>query len=118
MNNFFIIGSKKETILSSLKISLFVGTLLNFINQTDAIIGLDLSKLSIIKVLLTYIIPYLVASYSYIKAKLAFKISDTTLIDAHLDCKNCNKNSIHIHDGELIPVCSNCLEETVWKITK
>ncbi len=86
MNNYFFIGSKKETVVSSLKISLFVGTLLNLINQTDAIIGLDFNKLSIINVLLTYIIPYIVASYSYIKAKLAFKIGDTTLIDAHLDC--------------------------------
>jgi hypothetical protein len=45
-----------------LRTSLFIGTLLNVINQGDALFGSQ--PLALGKLLLTYVVPYCVATYS------------------------------------------------------
>lgn len=45
-----------------LRTSLFIGTLLNLINQGDALLGAR--QVAIGKLLLTYLVPYCVATYS------------------------------------------------------
>jgi hypothetical protein len=47
-----------------LKIALFVGTILNFINQYEIIIKMDYHKLNITRLLITYCVPFLVSVYS------------------------------------------------------
>lgn len=47
-----------------IKIALFVGTLLNFINQYDNIISLELHNINLIRILITYSVPFLVSIYS------------------------------------------------------
>lgn len=46
----------------ALRMSLFIGTLLNLINQGDALFGP--ARLAPGKLLLTYVVPYCVATYS------------------------------------------------------
>ena len=55
----------------SFGVSLFVGTILNLINQGDAIF-LDVS-IDWIKLLLTYLVPYFVATYGAVSALLSQK---------------------------------------------
>ena len=60
-------------VADSLKIALTVGTLLNFINQGDVIVsgkGPDWSKL-----ILTYCVPFAVATYSAYRAYRAYNLS-------------------------------------------
>ncbi|MCK0069620.1 nitrate/nitrite transporter NrtS [Kordiimonas laminariae] len=53
---------EKKTVKRALKVALVVGTILVTINQWQALTG-DV-PLDIIKVILTYIVPYCVSSYS------------------------------------------------------
>ncbi len=53
-------------ILRSLKVAIVVGTALNFINQYDAIFGN--SSFSILKAVLTYCVPFCVATYGAVMA--------------------------------------------------
>jgi hypothetical protein len=46
----------------AVRTSLFIGTLLNVINQGDALFGAQ--SLALGKLLLTYLVPYCVATYS------------------------------------------------------
>lgn len=53
---------QKHIAISSLKIALVVGTLLNLINQGGALLNGD--KISWFHLVLNYLVPYCVASYS------------------------------------------------------
>ncbi|MFT3921800.1 MAG: nitrate/nitrite transporter NrtS [Myxococcales bacterium] len=56
------IASSREVVQPALRTALFVGTLLNLINQGDALIGP--AQLAIGKLLFTYCVPYCVSSYT------------------------------------------------------
>jgi hypothetical protein len=49
-------------------VALVVGTVLNAINQGDALLGL--AELNAAKLILTYLVPYAVATYGAVAAKL------------------------------------------------
>jgi hypothetical protein len=51
---------RKEDTMNSIDIALIIGTLLNIVNQFQALISLDPSTISISKVFLTYLVPFLV----------------------------------------------------------
>jgi len=53
----------------SLAVALVVGTILNLINQGDAL--LDAHPLNLTKLLLTYLVPYCVATYGAVSYQLA-----------------------------------------------
>lgn len=53
---------------SSLNVALVVGTLLNLINQGDALFSME--AFSWPKVILTYVVPYGVSTYGAVAAKL------------------------------------------------
>ena len=61
-------------VLNSLKISLVVGTLLNLINQGENLLHGD--KISWFHLMLNYVVPYCVASYSAAKNEIELKESD------------------------------------------
>jgi hypothetical protein len=52
----------------SLFVALVVGTLLNFINQGDALLGA--APINWIKLVLTYLVPYAVCTYGSVSSQL------------------------------------------------
>jgi len=119
MNRFKIfceIMFSKNIVIRALKVSLVVGSILNLINQGDAILIFDLSNINLSKLLLTYAVPYSVTTYTAVSLKLEFIIGSKSGVDADLKCKTCNMTTIHIHKDELIPECENCGVKTRWKL--
>ena len=57
---------ERQTVARSLKVALIVGTALNLINQGDAMINNE--PMNIFKCLLTYAVPYCVATYGAVAA--------------------------------------------------
>ena len=55
--SFFQLAKRRDIVIRSLIIAAIVGTILNLINQGDAV-G-DMSKFELGKCLLTYMVPYL-----------------------------------------------------------
>jgi hypothetical protein len=53
----------------SLIVSVVVGTILNLINQGDALFGA--APVSIAKIVLTYIVPYVVATYGAVSYRMS-----------------------------------------------
>ncbi len=54
---------EKNCVLRSLKVALLVGTVLAFINHYDAIISGSLSTAGVVQILVTYAVPYCVATF-------------------------------------------------------
>lgn len=62
MTRFFKIAMSRHIVKNSLKIALVVGSLLNVINQGERLLNGD--TISWFHLLLNYLVPYCVASYS------------------------------------------------------
>ncbi|MGE0566515.1 MAG: nitrate/nitrite transporter NrtS [Bacteroidia bacterium] len=54
----------KTNLIRSIKVALFVGTILNLINNYQVVAQCDFSLTNICKVLFTYMVPFLVSFYS------------------------------------------------------
>lgn len=118
MNHFKIycnIAVSPSVINRALKVAFVVGTALNLINQGDTLIALNVENVNIAKLILTYLVPYSVTTYTATALKIEFQIGTKAIVDADLKCKVCGEE-IHIHEGELIPECPKCGINTHWKL--
>lgn len=65
---FLSLASSRGVVISSLKVALVVGSILALINHGGAIFELSLSAENILQILLTYMVPYSVSTYSSVRA--------------------------------------------------
>ena len=71
----------------SLYVALIIGTVLNLINQGDAIIGM--ASISWLKVILTYCVPYAVCTYGAVSYQLRQRASESTVKESsHLSAND------------------------------
>jgi hypothetical protein len=62
--SYFSIALSRAVLGRALKVALFVGTILAFINHGEKIFSLSLSSKDWFKVILTYLVPYFVSTWS------------------------------------------------------
>lgn len=74
MTRFFRTAMSRHIVKNSLKISLVVGSLLNLINQGERLLNGD--TISWFHLLLNYLVPYCVASYSATRNEIELRESD------------------------------------------
>lgn len=68
MKSFFTLACSSRIARSALRVALVVGTVLNLINQGGSL--LHWSDVDIFHLLLNYLVPYCVASYSAVKNEM------------------------------------------------
>ena len=107
---FFIIAKEGNIV----KRALIVGVILNLINQWESLIHLDFTHINMLKFSLTFMVPYMVSTYSSVMSKLTFQTGEISSIDAILKCKKCGKTIININKGDAVPECKNCKLKTKW----
>lgn len=105
----------RSVVLRAFKVALIVGTALNLINQGDVLLSLNFESLNLSKFFLTYVVPYLVTTYTAVSLKLEFQIGTKSTVETDLECKGCGI-SIHVNKGELIPECPKCGLKTKWRL--
>lgn len=71
MNAWYRVAARRDVVRRSVKVSLVVGTLLVLINYTDRALAGDLSSADLVKMLLTYAVPYCVSTWASVSAILA-----------------------------------------------
>ena len=64
------IAAERSTVISSLQVGLVVGIILNVINQWSALSSMNYHLLDLSKIILTFMVPYLVSTYATIQAKM------------------------------------------------
>ena len=67
-SRFVAIALSKEVVMTSLKVSLFVGTILALINHGAGMVQLTLTGENVLQITLTYLVPYCVSTYSSVEA--------------------------------------------------
>jgi len=64
------LAASSSVILRSLKVAMVVGTILVFINHADVIFNGELTVSHLIKIILTYCVPYCVSTYASVDSML------------------------------------------------
>ena len=109
------IALSKNIIHRAVKVSLIVGSLLNLINQGGDLIVLNMDNINPLKLILTYLVPYSVTTYTATAMKVEFQIGTKAVIEADLKCLKCDEE-IHVLENKLIPECSKCGIHTKWSL--
>ena len=65
---FWHLATRQAVVQRALRIALIVGTLLIIINHGPALLSGDLSPMRVLQILLTYLVPYGVSTYSSVMA--------------------------------------------------
>ncbi len=66
--SFLSLAFSRAVVPRAIRVSLLVGTILAVINHGDKIVALSLSSEDVVKVLLTYLVPYAVSTWSAVGA--------------------------------------------------
>ncbi len=66
--SFLKLALSPRVVRPAVKVALLVGTILALINHGEAILALSVSRENLFKILLTYLVPYSVATYSAVRA--------------------------------------------------
>jgi len=69
MLNWLSIAFEASILKRSVMVSAFVGTILMIINHGDVILAGNLTMTHIFKIILTYVVPFLVSTYSSVESK-------------------------------------------------
>ena len=75
--SFFKLAVSRQVVPRALKVALIVGTILALINHGEKILALSLSSQDVYKVLLTYLVPYGVSTWSAVRAIQANAVKST-----------------------------------------
>ena len=108
---------QRKTLIRSFRVALLVGIVLNLINYPE-FLNLSASNINIGKVLLTFLVPFLVSTYSSVLSNKTIKPGAISNLDAMLKCTSCNKTNFHIHIGQEVEECPQCKKKTHWNPLK
>lgn len=64
------IALQKDVVVSSFKVAIVVGVILNLINQFQPIVSLHFNEINYFKLILTFCVPYLVSTYASVVTSL------------------------------------------------
>lgn len=66
----------RQTVLRAIRVSLVVGPILGFINHFDILLGGDVTPVRLVKISLTFLVPFSVSAYSTVSALMADQARD------------------------------------------
>lgn len=67
-HGFLALAFSSQVAKPAVRIAMVVGTILVLINHGDAVFQMTLTESQLLKILLTYLVPYCVSTYSSVKA--------------------------------------------------
>jgi len=74
---FFSLALSQDVAIRAIKVALVVGTVLAFINHGDKILTMTLTGKSVFQILLTYLVPYTVSTWSGVRSREANSSKNT-----------------------------------------
>lgn len=109
---------ERKTFIRAIRVAILVGIVLNLINNPSLFYSFFETQLNLGRVLLTFLVPFVVSTYSSVLSNSSLKPGSISHLDAILKCKSCNKTSFHVHIGEEVDECPACKKKTRWSPSK
>ncbi|MDA3892886.1 MAG: nitrate/nitrite transporter NrtS [Salinivirgaceae bacterium] len=113
---FFKLAQDQRVAKRAFRVAIIVGIILNIINQWELLITLNIGDINYFKFFLTFMVPYMVSTYSSVMAKLSFQVGEVAPMNATLRCRDCEGEIIQLNKGEVVPECDKCIGRTKWII--
>ncbi len=101
----------------AIRVALIVGVILNLINQWGSIVN-GFEDFHTAQFFLTFLVPYLVSSYSSALAKFNFVSGEVAGVDARISCSGCGESVVKVLKGDMVPYCHKCETKTRWKMVE
>ena len=114
INYYLQLAFERKTLLRAMRVAIIVGIILNFINNPSLFYDFTETQLSFGSVTLTFIVPFLVSTYSSVLSNKTIKPGTISNLDALLKCNSCKKTNFHIHIGQELEECPMCKDKTKW----
>ncbi len=108
----------KKTFTRAIRVALLVGIILNLINTPQLAFDFSGSDINLSRVMLTFLVPFFVSTYSSVLSNSSLKPGSISPIDALLQCKSCRKTDFHVHIGQEVEECPQCKKRTRWSPRK
>src|SRR6056297_3252009 len=99
---YFKLGTERNTVRRAIRVAILVGIILNLINHPEVFLSFNFSDLDAGPVLLTFLVPYLVSTYSSVLTGSSLKPGKVSKIDALLKCKSCKESNFSVNVGQAI----------------
>ncbi len=109
---------ERKTFTRAVRVALLVGIILNLINTPQFFFDFSGSEIHVSRVLLTFLVPFFVSTYSSVLSNSNLKPGTVSHIDALLQCKSCRKTDFHVHIGQEIEECPQCKKKTRWGLRR
>jgi serine phosphatase RsbU (regulator of sigma subunit) len=109
---------ERKTFTRAVRVALLVGIILNLINTPQLFFDFSGSEINVSRVLLTFLVPFFVSTYSSVLSNSNLKPGTVSHIDALLQCKSCRKTDFHVHIGQEIEECPQCKKKTRWSLRR
>ncbi len=107
-------------LLRALWTSLVVGTILVAINQLGPVLKQGVTMRHLLKIGLTYVVPYGVSTFTAIRTQLRLSPNQETPVSATYKCEKCTMHHrdhrLFLHKGDNVPECPRFGEETDYVI--
>lgn len=107
---------ERRTFIRAIRVAILIGIILNLINNSSTLFVYSLSSANLGRIFLTFLVPYLVSTYSSVISGSQLKIGSISRLDALLKCKNCKKTNFLVHIGQVFDECPQCKKNTRWSL--
>lgn len=114
-NYYFQLSFEPSTVKRAFRTAIIVGIVLNFINHYHSFISLSFKDINPLMVILTFLVPYLVSTFSSVASNSSLRPGKISSIDGMLQCNNCKMVNFKATIGEEIEECNNCHKKTKWR---
>ena len=114
---YFHLSIERSSLIRASRVAVLVGIILILINNPEILSG-NFSDLNQGSIVMSFLVPFLVSTYSSILSHNKIKPGEISPIDGALKCNNCKKANFHIQIGQEAGECPQCKTDTRWKITR
>jgi len=117
-----IYSSKREflcirsTFLRAIRVSMLVGIILNLINNPGIFSSLGFEEIQFSRVILTFIVPFGVSTYSSILSNTSLKPGKISQKNGTLKCNSFKQTRFTVNIGQQSDAYSQCKKDTHWKL--
>ncbi len=115
---YFQLATEKNSVRRALRVSILVGIILNLINHPEIFLAFNFTELHAGRAILTFLVPFLVSTYSSVLSGSSLQPGRISQIDALLKCNSCKKSNFSVNIGQKIEACPTCKKWTRWKLIK
>lgn len=104
----------------SILTSFLVGTALLFLNRGNILMRRGLTKAFLVKGVITYLVPFLVSTFTAVRTQLRLEPEDTVPESGLYRCEKClysgEDHLISLDEDQKVPPCPQFGEETVYSL--